>query len=222
MTGDGSTPAASRTRARFIGDVPGRFVLLDRPAEEREGQSFAFSARSVATTRAVVSTDIEVARGERVALRFDGIGVRLGVVERSLRDGFIVNFVDEPTEGNDVAARIDWLNRKTRGGAEERRAHQRVLPRQTAARVVLGKDAYLDCRIKDMSASGAAVLADRQPAEGTLLAIGAVPGRVVRHFDGGFAVQFLEVQDLDELESLLTLSGRREKSLAARKLGFAG
>ena len=73
-----------------------------------------------------------------------------------------------------------------------------------------------------MSASGTAVQASIQPAVGSLVAIGSVPGRVVRHFEGGFAVRFVELQELGELEALLTLRTRQERSLAARKLGFAG
>jgi hypothetical protein len=51
-----------------------------------------------------------------------------------------------------------------------------------------------------MSISGAAVSADISPAIGTPLAVGKIVGRVVRHFVGGFAVQFVELQDLETLE----------------------
>src|SRR5262245_949569 len=84
-----------KSDARFIGDVPGCFVFLDRTGQQWETQSFSFNARSVATSRAVVTTEIAVERGERVALRFETIGIRRGVIERALRDGFIVNFVEE-------------------------------------------------------------------------------------------------------------------------------
>lgn len=221
MAGSGPEQFAAKHYARFIGDVPGRFVFLDRDDNQREGRSFPFSARSVATTRAVVTSDVAVERGERVALRFDDIGVRRGIVERSLKEGFIVNFIEDESAGEGVDARIGWLNKKTRGGAEDRRAHRRVIPKETTALLILGAENRVECRIRDMSASGAAVLAAAQPAVGSLLAIGAVPGRVVRHFDGGFAVQFIELQNLGELEGLLTLRTRRQKSLAARKLGFA-
>lgn len=221
MSGSGTAQNTARGNARFIGDVPGRFAFLDR-ADEWEGQSFPFSARSVATTRAVVTTDVAVERGERLALRFDDIGVRRGIVERTLKEGFIVNFADGASIDEPVDARIDWLNKKTRGRAEDRRQHKRVIPKTTAALIVLGTDAPVECRIRDMSASGTAVQASIQPAVGSLVAIGSVPGRVVRHFEGGFAVRFVELQELAELEALLTLRTRQERSLAARKLGFAG
>ena len=210
-----------KSDARFIGDVPGCFVFLDRSGKQWDAQSFAFSARSVATSRAVITTEIAVERGERVALRFDTIGIRRGVIERKLKNGFIVKFVEEQRDETGIDARIDWLNRKSRGRAEDRRVHKRVTPREANAVLILGAEHHMDCRIKDMSCSGAAVLVAVQPPIGNLLAIGSVPGRVVRHFDGGFAVRFLEIQVLAELEGLLTLRTQRQKSLAARRLGFA-
>jgi hypothetical protein len=59
------------------------------------------------------------------------------------------------------------------------------------------------CFIIDVSASGAAISADVRPPIGTPLAVGKVVARVVRQFDDGFAVQFIELQDLDQLEQKL-------------------
>jgi hypothetical protein len=221
MPGPEPAPRTAKRYARYIGDVPGYFVFLDRTGPDWEAQTFRFSARSVATTRAVVATEVQAARGERVALRFDDIGLRRGVVERVLKEGFIVNLVDDGTTDASVDARIDWLNKKTRGGAADRRAHKRVVPRTASALLILGAENTVECRIKDMSASGAAIVAPARPPVGSLLAIGAVPARVVRHFEGGIAVRFLEIQKLAELEGLLTLRNKRQKALAAKKLGFA-
>lgn len=218
---ENTSPSTARGDARFIGDVPGCFVFLDRVGRQWDAQSYPFSARSVATTRAVISTEVTVERGERIALRFDSVGIRRGVVERALKDGFIVNFVEEETAAVGVDARIDWLKKKATRRAEDRRVHKRVIPRETNAVLILGAESHLECKIRDMSCSGAAIAASVQPPVGNLLAIGSVPARVVRHFEGGFAVRFLEIQVLAELEGLLTLRTKREKSLAARKLGFA-
>ena len=218
-----ATPGVSgpKSDARFIGDVPGCFVFLDRAGQQWDAQSFPFSARSVATSRAVVTAEIAVERGERVALRFETIGIRRGVIERALKNGFIVNFVEDGAGEEAVDARIDWLKRRSRGRAEDKRDHKRVIPRNASAILILGAETRMECRIKDMSRSGAAIVASVEPPIGSLLAIGAVPARVVRHFDGGFGVRFLEPQVLSELEGLLTLRAKRERTMAARKLGFA-
>jgi len=49
------------------------------------------------------------------------------------------------------------------------------------------------CFIIDVSVTGAAVSTDFVPEIGTVLAVGKAVGRVSRHFDGGFAVQFIQV-----------------------------
>lgn len=214
-------PGGPRREARFIGDVPGSFVLPDRVGAEWEGRSFPFRARSVSSGRTVVTTDVSVHRGERVALRFDGVGIRYGTVERPMKAGFVANLVADATGDTEVDARIGWLKQKGLGRAENRRRHPRVLPKDAQSFLVLGLDNYVPCRIRDMSRAGVAVESVAQPAVGQLLAVGAVPGRVVRHFEGGFGVAFLELQVLDQLEALLTLRTSREKRMAAERLGFA-
>ena len=61
----------------------------------------------------------------------------------------------------------------------------------------------MDCFVIDISTSGVAVSADVQPEIGTPLAVGSLVGRVVRHLDDGFAVQFVQVVDADGLEQKL-------------------
>ncbi len=61
----------------------------------------------------------------------------------------------------------------------------------------------LECFVIDISASGAAVSADVVPDVGTILAIGQVPGKVVRHFAEGFAVKFKQTQRANLVEKLV-------------------
>jgi hypothetical protein len=55
-----------------------------------------------------------------------------------------------------------------------------------------------------MSLSGAAISSKERPAVGTLLTIGKVPGRVVRHLEDGFAIEFTRLQHPDFLEENVT------------------
>jgi hypothetical protein len=61
----------------------------------------------------------------------------------------------------------------------------------------------MKCVILDVSASGAAISADIMPAIGTVLAIGTIVARVVRHFRGGFGVKFAERQSDDCLNAMV-------------------
>lgn len=219
MADAGPSKSSVRTEERFIGDVPGCLVLLDASGRQPVGAVLPFVARSISTSKAVISAEIEARKGQPLALRFDTIGVRHGVVERVLPEGCIVCFTGDRAVESDLDARIDWLKRKSRGQAEDHRVAKRVLPRNPAVVVVLGAESFVDAKIKDMSETGVALNAPIQPELGHLLAVGSVPGHVARHFPGGFAVHFLERQSLGEVERLMTLQGRRDKHLAAARLG---
>ena len=83
------------------------------------------------------------------------------------------------------------------------RAQERIVPVNPHSELVFADGHTETCLVIDMSASGVAVSAETQPAIGTPLAVGRTVGRVVRHFREGFAVQFIEVQDRERLESLI-------------------
>jgi hypothetical protein len=55
----------------------------------------------------------------------------------------------------------------------------------------------------DVSATGVAVSSELQPPIGMPLAIGSCVGRVLRVFPSGFAVRFVDKQDIDELMRLI-------------------
>lgn len=211
-----ATRPAGELDARFIGDIFGSLVFPDRVVDETS--VCPFRARSISPRSAVITLEVEARRGEPVALRFDGIGIRHGAVERVFKGGFVVAFDEEPSIASELLERIDWLKLKSRGKAEERRAHRRVLPRDPAARVIFNRDHTEPCQIKDMSQSGAAIQCAVIPPVGQLVAVGAVPGRVVRHFEGGFAIRFVELQNLSVLEGLMTLRTGAEKQMAARRI----
>lgn len=218
MASAGLSKTSVRTEERFIGDVPGCFVLLDATSHQPVSPVLPFVARSISTSKAVIHSPAAAQKGQPVALRFDTVGVRHGTVDRVLPEGFIVSFAEQAA-GADLNARIDWLKRKSHGQTEEHRVAKRVLPRNAAVVVVLGADKFLEARIKDMSETGVALHSAVQPELGYLLAVGSVTGQVARHFPGGFAVHFLERQNLAEVEGLMALPAQRDKLLAAARIG---
>lgn len=207
---------AGELDGRYIGDLFGSCVFPQRVAAETAVHPF--HARSVSSRQAVVTTEVEAVRGEPVALRFDTLGIRRGEVERVFKGGFVVRFPDTEVADDGLSGKLDWLKQKSRGKIADRRRHKRVLPRDGAAKLVLGGDQVVNCIIQDMSQSGAAIISDEVPAVGRLVAVGSVPGRVVRHFPGGFGMQFIELQPLETVEALMTLRNAAEKTLAARRL----
>ena len=55
-----------------------------------------------------------------------------------------------------------------------------------------------------MSESGAGIATDQRPPIGALVTLGKVQGRVVRHLEDGFAIEFTRLQHPDFLEENIT------------------
>jgi hypothetical protein len=62
----------------------------------------------------------------------------------------------------------------------------------------------MTCRIIDLSLSGAAIAAEYHPPIKSLVSLGQVQARVVRHLDEGFALEFLHEQLAETLEDSVT------------------
>ncbi len=221
MTDAGRSPVAARLQAetRFIGDVMGSYVLASR-ADNGGPRAFACRARSISASGAVVSAPAIGAVGDRLTVNFQDVGLLRGTITRLLPDGFAIAFDGDAADREALGARISWLKRRALKAVSDRRVHKRVLPRETRAKLIIGGGKRIDCMLIDMSRSGVAVSADLVPKLGTVVAVGAVPGQVIRHFDCGFAVQFYELRELDTLEGLLTLQTEADRALAKEVLGF--
>ena len=102
-----------------------------------------------------------------------------------------------------LAAQLTWLaNRHVLDLPEDRR-HQRVAAGDQTTTLLLESGAQEQCRIVDLSVSGVAVISDNRPPVGSALRVGKAPGRVVRHLDNGFAVEFTRVQNADVLKDTI-------------------
>ena len=73
------------------------------------------------------------------------------------------------------------------------------MPRINASKLILPDGAVHNCRVIDVSLSGASVACAVKPPIDTVVILGRMRGRVVRHHDQGVALQFVELQDPDNL-----------------------
>jgi hypothetical protein len=83
------------------------------------------------------------------------------------------------------------------------RSHSRFSPTDPSSTATLSDGQKHICRILNVSISGALVLCHADVELGEYIAIGSISAQVVRCFAGGFAVQFLELQHLSDLEKAL-------------------
>src|SRR5579864_2855447 len=141
--------------------------------------------------------------GERVVAYIDHIGRLEGMIARIFPSGFSMTIAASQRKRDKLAAQLTWLaNRHVLDLPEDRR-HQRVAAGDQTATLMLENGAEERCRIVDLSMSGVAVISDNRPPIGSALRVGKAPGRVVRHLDNGFAVEFTRVQSADLLKDTI-------------------
>ena len=141
---------------------------------------------------------------ERVIAYVDHVGRLEGVIARQFQNGFAMTIAATPRKRDKLAAQLTWLANRHILGLPEDRRHGRVTPRNPFARLILPNGVNVAVRLIDISQSGAAVTTEQRPEIGAPVTIGKTSGRVVRHLDDGFAVEFTRLQHSDFLEENVT------------------
>jgi hypothetical protein len=133
--------------------------------------------------------------GERIVTYLENFGRIEGVVVRPIEGGFAVSIVASLRKREKIANLLTWLiNRDSLGLAEDRH-HERLVPRGASSKLILPNGEVFDCRVIDVSLSGASIASEVRPRIGTEVVLGRMRGRVVRHHEHGVAIQFAELQD---------------------------
>lgn len=172
----------------------GRYMLEDRV--EHPCQVIDMSPGS-----ALLIADFVGEPGEKVIAYIDHIGRVEGVLTRTHEDGFGMTILASDRKKDKLAAQLTWLaNRHELNLAEDRR-HERVAPRNPISILSLNDGRQYECRIVDLSLSGAAIEISVKPAMGTPVTLGTMRGQVVRHFEDGIAVEFAVLQQADSLDA---------------------
>jgi hypothetical protein len=144
--------------------------------------------------------------GERVVAYIDHIGRLEGMIARIYPSGFSMSISASQRKRDKLSAQLTWLANRSILDLPEDRRHQRVATRDQTTTVRMEAGAEEKCRIVDLSVSGVAVISDNRPPIGSTVRVGKAPGRVVRHLESGFAVEFTRVQNPDILKD--TIAGQ--------------
>ena len=134
--------------------------------------------------------------GERIIAYLDQIGRVEGTILNQVEGGFLMDVAATPRKRDKMAAQLTWLANKDVLNLPEDRRHERVVPDLRHSTVVLDDGRRYNCKIIDISLSGAAIELDVRPAMGTPITIGRMRARVVRHFQNGVAVEFAAAQEM--------------------------
>jgi len=188
-----------RRHQRVKVNLLGRYMLADR--REFPCQVVDMSPGGMALVAPVSGNP-----GDRVIAYVDHLGRLEGKIARLLDNGFAMTISATLRKRDKLAAQLTWLaNRQILNLPEDRR-HGRFSPRNPTARLILPNGVNVACRVIDLSQSGAAVsiAPDLRPAVGAMVMIGKTQGRVVRHIEDGFAIEFTRLQHPDFIEDSVT------------------
>jgi hypothetical protein len=195
-----SVRALSDERRRFQRvrvNLLGRYMLADR-------REFPCQVVNMSPGGMALIAPVAGAPGERIIAYVDHLGRLEGHIARTFQNGFAMTFAATARKRDKLAAQLTWLANRHILGLPEDRRHGRVVPRNPSGRLVMPNGLNITCRIIDVSQSGAAVATDQRPAVGALVTLGKVQGRVVRHLEDGFAIEFTRLQHPDFLEENVT------------------
>jgi hypothetical protein len=182
---------------RVAVNLLGRYMLADR-------REFPCQVVNMSPGGMALIAPVSGRENERVIAYIDHVGRLEGKIARVYQNGFAMTIAATARKRDKLAAQLTWLANRHILNLPEDRRHGRIVPRNPMARLIMPNGVNLTCRIIDASLSGAAIATDQRPPVGALVAIGQVQGRVVRHLEDGFAVEFTRLQHPDFLEENLT------------------
>jgi hypothetical protein len=163
--------------------LTGRYMLENR--SEHDCQTIDISPGGVA-----FAGPAKGGVGERVVAYLSQIGRVEGVVTRHFDEGFAISMKLPVIKREKLADQLTWLaNRQALGMAEDRR-HERIAPlfAHTTLKLPNGQESL--AKLVDISISGAAMSVGVKPPIGSPVIVGQTAAQVVRHFEGGIAVEF--------------------------------
>jgi len=188
-----------RRHQRVRVNLLGRYMLADR-------REFPCQVINMSPGGMALIAPVSGEPGERVIAYVDHLGRLEGVIARKFENGFAMTISATLRKRDKLAAQLTWLANRHILNLPEDRRHGRFVPKRPVARLVLPNGVNVACRVIDLSLSGAAISISMElrPAVGALVMVGKAQGRVVRHIEDGFAVEFTRLQHPDFVEDNVT------------------
>jgi hypothetical protein len=182
-----------RRHQRVKVNLLGRYMLADR-------REFPCQVVNMSPGGMALIAPVGGIAGERVIAYVDHLGRLEGQIARLFQNGFAMTISATARKRDKLAAQLTWLANRHILGLPEDRRHGRIVPRNPVGRLIMPNGVNITCRIIDVSESGAGIATDQRPPIGALVTLGKVQGRVVRHLEDGFAIEFTRLLHSDFLE----------------------
>lgn len=148
---------------------------------------------------AAILTPVSGEIGERVVVYLDHIGRIEGEISRLLEGGFALRLQATSYKREKIANQLTWLINRDRLNLSEDRRYERLIPKNPFTKITLADGSVHNCRVLDVSFSGASAAISPKPPVGVKVVLGLMRGVVVRHHEHGIGIQFVDVQDMDAI-----------------------
>ncbi len=169
--------------------VLGRYMLSDK-------REFPCQVIEMSPGDAVVIAPVAGKYDERVVVYLDHLGRIEGPVSEMIDGGFEMTLIASARKRDKMSAQLTWLANKDELNLAEDRRHDRMVPDHRHSKIVFDDGREYNCKIVDISLSGAAVEMDVLPAIGSPVTLGRMRARVTRHFSSGVGVEFASIQQM--------------------------
>ena len=171
----------------------GRFMRANK-------QEYPCKLKDISVGGVAVMSPVTVDEGERVIAYFDHIGGLEGHVVRLFEGGFAFRISASQHKREKLAAQITWLVNEAELDGIAGRRHERLPSNANkTSTLTLAEGVSTNCRVLDVSLSGASIATDARPLVGAEVLFGKLRCRVMRYHDRGIGLQFLDIQDPEAL-----------------------
>ena len=120
-------------------------------------------------------------------------------VVRTFDGGFAIALKASQHKRDKLAAQITWLVNQVELGGSAGRRHSRSNVGNKTSTLKLADGTSVDCKVLDVSLSGASIGTEARPPIGSEVTFGKLRCRVMRYHDRAFGVQFLDIPDPEAL-----------------------
>ena len=187
---------------RRHGRVPvallGRYMLSDR-------QEYPCQTVDISPGGVLMVAPVRGRVGERVIVYLEHLGRLEGEITRHVPHGFALSVSATFRKRDKLASQLTWLANRQALGLPEDRRHERITPRNAAVILRFESGREAEARLIDVSLSGAAIAIETRPPLGVPITVGSTAAKVVRHFQGGIAVEFRLALSPDRFDESIVL-----------------
>lgn len=200
---DNAVPEAVR-QIRSSRPMAGRYYLEKWYRIEEQKNFLPLCETKLVTPELVrFSTPFPAQLDDRAFVYVESLGLMRGVISRAMGPTSEMDIDMSPNDRSRLASRILWADMQAGFKGTDLRRFPRFEPTNPDSSITLPDGRSADCKILNISATGAAIISELRPPLSSAIILGQVHSEIRRHTDYGFAVEFRAVQDPAQLENLV-------------------